>query len=246
MTAEHPLRPAGAKFPIGLTLVTAISLAILVSLGFWQVQRLHWKEGLLARVHALQSAAPQPLGLVLSHVRAGADVDYTRVTADCPDIETAPFLKLWAVPDARSGFRIITACRLIDAPYGSILVDRGFVVQEDAVKLVPGQGARLTQPITGVLRRGDKANFVTPPNQPAQNLWYSRDVAAMAGALGVSAPAPIFLMLESPAPKGVGPIPAPLPADIPNNHLQYAVTWFGLAAALAGVYLASLWRRRPS
>lgn len=235
-------RERGAGFPVGLTAVTIVALAILIDLGFWQVARLHWKEGLLARVHALQSAAPRPLSDVLRH--GGADLDYVRVTADCPDIETAPFVKLWAVPDARSGFRIIAACRLVAAPYGSILVDRGFMVQDDAAKLVAGQGARLSGPITGVLRKGDKANFVTPPNQPAQNLWYSRDVPAMARALGASTPAPVFLFLETPAPKGLGPTPAPLPADIPNNHLQYAVTWFGLAAALAGVYLASLWRRR--
>ena len=237
-------RTAGAGFPVGLTLVTAIALAILVSLGFWQVQRLHWKESLLARVHALQAAPPRPLDGVLRQLGAGAEADYTRVTADCPDIETGPFLKLWAVPDARSGFRIITACRLSGAPYGSILVDRGFTIQDDAAKLAPGQGARLAGPITGVLRSGDRPNFVTPPNQPAQNLWYSRDVPAMARALGVNAPAPVFLMLESPAPKGLAPTPAALPAEIPNNHLQYAITWFGLAAALAGVYLASLWRRR--
>jgi surfeit locus 1 family protein len=66
----------------------------------------------------------------------------------------------------------------------------------------------------------------------------------MARALGVSDPAPVFLMLERPAPAGPGPTPMAVPADIPNNHLQSAVTWFGLAAALAGVYLASLWRRR--
>ncbi len=236
---------AGAPgFPIGLTVVTAVAMAILIGLGFWQLARLHWKEGLLARVHALQSAPAQPLAAVLGQASAGADVDYVRVTADCPDIETSAFVKLWAVPDARSGFRIIAACRLTAAPYASILVDRGFMVQDDAAKLAPGQGARLTGPITGVLRKGDKANFVTPPNQPDQNLWYSRDAPAMARALGAGSPAPVFLFLENPAPKGFGPTPAPLPTDIPNNHLQYAITWFGLAASLAGVYLASLWRRR--
>ncbi len=64
----------------------------------------------------------------------------------------------------------------------------------------------------------------------------------MARVLGADHPAPIFLMLESPAPKA-GPVPAPIPPNIPNRHLEYAVTWFGLAAALLAVYLASLWRR---
>jgi surfeit locus 1 family protein len=238
-------RPADSGFPVGLTVATVIALAILVGLGVWQVKRLHWKEDLLARVHALETAPTIPLAPVLARAKAGADVDYTRVAADCPDIETSPFVKLWSVPGGvGAGFRIIAACRLVGAPYGSVLVDRGFVLQDGAAKLAPGQGDRLTQPITGVLRKGDRPNFMTPPNQPGQNLWYSRDTAAMARALGVSDPAPVFLMLGRPAPKPPGPTPMPLPADIPNNHLQYAITWFGLAAALAGVYLASLWRRR--
>jgi len=232
----------GARFPVGLTLATLVALAILIGLGVWQVQRLHWKEGLLARIHALQAAPPAPLAPVLARAAAGADVDFTRVRADCPDIETGAFVRLWAVPDARSGYRIITACRLAAPPYASILVDRGFVTQEDAARMIPG--VRLPGPITGVLRHGDRPNAFTPANQPAQDLWYSRDIPAMARAVGATAPAPVFLMLEAPAPRGVGPTPLPLPSDIPNNHLQYAVTWFGLAAALAGVYLASLWRRR--
>jgi surfeit locus 1 family protein len=243
MTAADRLS-AKPGFPVGMTIAVAISLTLLVGLGVWQVQRLQWKESLLARVHALQAASPASLAPVLQRAKAGADVDFTRVAADCPDIETSPFLKLWSVPDERSGYRIITACRLANAPYASILVDRGFIVQDDAGKLKPGQGERLGGPITGVLRKGDRANTFTPPNQLAQNLWYARDVPAMARVLGVNDPAPVFLMLEKPAPRGVAPTPAALPADIPNNHLQYAITWFGLAAALAGVYLASLWRRR--
>jgi surfeit locus 1 family protein len=240
MTPVSPGRRA--RFPVGLTLAAVVGLVILIGLGLWQVQRLHWKEGLLARIHALQAASSAPIAPALARAAADADVDFTRVNADCPDVETSAALRLWAVPDARSGYRIITACRLAAPPYGSILVDRGFVALDDAPKMQPG--VRLAGPITGVLRRGDRPNAFTPANQPAQNLWYSRDVPAMARALGASAPAPVFLMLEAPAPKAPGPTPMPLPSDIPNNHLQYAVTWFGLAAALAGVYLASLWRRR--
>jgi surfeit locus 1 family protein len=66
----------------------------------------------------------------------------------------------------------------------------------------------------------------------------------MGAALGAARPAPTFLMLQTPAPSGFGPTPMALPLDIPNNHLGYAVTWFGLALTLAGVYLAVLWRRR--
>ncbi|MBV9510680.1 MAG: DUF559 domain-containing protein [Caulobacteraceae bacterium] len=231
------------RFPIGLTLATAIAFSILIGLGAWQVKRLHWKENLLAQIAALQHAPPRPVGQALGGGPLGPQIDFTRVEADCPDIETTPFLTLFTVFQGRPGFRVIAACPLSAGPYHSILVDRGFIDQASAPQLKPGQGQRLATPIVGVLRRGDLRNFLTPQNQPAQGLWYWRDIPAMAAVLGAQAPAPTFLMLERPAPSGFGPTPAALPVDIPNNHLGYAMTWFGLAAGLLGVYLASLWRR---
>jgi surfeit locus 1 family protein len=232
---------AGRRFAVIPAVATAIGIVILIGLGLWQVQRLHWKEGLLARIAALQSAPPQPLDGVLRRAANDPDIDYVRVRATCPDIETAPYLRLYSVKDGYAGWRIIAACPLTGGSYGAILVDRGFLDQR--LKLTAGQ--TISTPIVGILRRGDTRNFVTPRNDPAQNLWYGRDIAAMAQALGVSKPAPTYLMLEQPAPPPGGPAVAPLPSDIPNNHLQYAITWFGLALALAGVYAASLWRKRP-
>ena len=233
------------RFPIGLTIASVIGIVILIGLGVWQVQRLHWKEALLAKVAALEAAQPRPVNDALDGRIASADLDFIRVAATCPDIETTAYLKLYAVRDV-AGVRLITPCTLTGSRYKTILVDRGFVRQEQIPTLTSGQGERLDQPIVGVLRKGDARNFLTPVNLPAQGLWYWRDIPAMAKALGADNPAPTFLMLERPAPKAFGPTPAPVPAEIPNNHLQYALTWFGLAASLLGVYLASLWRRlRP-
>ncbi|MDR3513191.1 MAG: SURF1 family protein [Caulobacteraceae bacterium] len=243
-------RPSGRSggvrqgFPVVMTLFTLAAMALLIGLGVWQVKRLHWKERLLAQIAAAEAGPPEPLAVVLARASDGRDVDYTRVQADCPDIETTPYLRLYAVKDAGAGYRIITACRIEGSAYGSVLVDRGFVAQDDARRLRPGAGQALVQPVVGILRRGDPRTFVTPENLPGQGLWYWRDIPAMAASLGAGRPAPTFLMLQAPAPRGFGPTPAAVPADIPNNHLQYAVTWFGLAAALAGVYLAMLWRRR--
>jgi surfeit locus 1 family protein len=237
-------KAARPGFPIGLTLVTLVAMAILIGLGVWQVQRLHWKTHLLAEVAAATSEPPEPLGVALGQMADGLTTDYRRVQAACPNIETTPYLRLYAVANGEAGYRIITACPLTGGPYGSILVDRGFVSDDAAAKLKPGQGEKLATPVVGVLRRGDGRNFVTPENQPGQGLWYWRDAGGMAKALGAVMPAPTFLMLQSPAPHGFGPTPLAVPREIPNNHLQYAVTWFGLAAALAGVYLAMLWRRR--
>jgi len=230
------------KFLIGLTIASAIGIAILIGLGVWQVKRLHWKEALLAKIAALEAAAPIPVNQALAGGVASQDLDFVRVTATCPDIETTPYLKLYAVREV-AGFRLITPCALSGGPYRTILVDRGFVAQDQAQTLKAGQGRKLDQPIVGVLRKGDVRNFLTPANTASQGLWYWRDVPAMAASLGATDAAPTFLMLEKPAPQGFGPTPAPIPADIPNNHLQYALTWFGLALALLGVYLASLWKR---
>lgn len=221
--------------------VVGVCLAILIGLGVWQLQRLKWKEGVLARVAALQAAPARPLADVL---RAGGDLDFVRVSFGCPDLEQRPLLRLFAVHDGAPGYRLITACPISAAGYSSILVDRGFAPQDGAqAAMQPGRAA-LPGPVTGVLRQGDRPTFVTPANRIAQNLWYSRDVPAMAGQLHASRPVPVYLMVETPAPAGPGPIPAPVPADIPNRHLEYALTWFGLAAALIGVYAAMLLRRR--
>src|SRR4051812_37011399 len=111
------------RFPIGLTLAVVIAFAILVALGTWQVQRLHWKEGLLARIVALQAAPARPLGPVLDAVSRGSDADFTRVRATCPGLAKAAFVELYFVTDGQVGSRLISACRTDSLRYRSILVD---------------------------------------------------------------------------------------------------------------------------
>ena len=96
--------------------------------------------------------------------------------------------------------------------------------------------------VVGVLRVGDKGNFATPA--PRNRRYFSRDLPAIAAELEAPRPAPYFLMAETSSnPEWQALQPSPLPSEIPNRHLEYALTWFGLAAALAGVYAAVLWRR---
>ena len=235
------------RFPIGLTLATLVAFAILSALGVWQLRRLAWKEGLLARVAALQAAPPRPLGPVLDELAGGADVGFTRVAVDCPGLGAAPWLELYGLRAGQVGSRLVSACRLGHGRYDAILVDRGFV--GDTVSARPPVDAASRAPfrLVGVLRAPEPANFVTPANQVAANRWYSRDVPAMARALGARRPAPVFLMAEaSTHPQWRALVPAPLPVEIPNRHLEYALTWFGLAGALLAVYAAVLWRRWKS
>jgi surfeit locus 1 family protein len=234
-------------FPVGLTLATAIALAILLALGTWQVQRLHWKQQLLARIAALQAAPAQDLDQVLGRVAKDADADFTRVSAICKYIATAPFLELYSVRDGQAGSRLISACEVEGGGYRSILVDRGFVPDtvsaRPSVLTGPQPDPIAVVPVVGVLRVPEHGNSFTPPNTAQR--WFTRDVAAMAAALKAPDPAPLFLMAETATnPEWKALIPAPIPADIPNRHLEYALTWYGLAAALLGVYAAMLFKRR--
>ena len=139
-------KPASGGFPVGLTVATLIGLAILIGLGVWQLQRLKWKEGLLAHIAALQSAPARPIEPVLDALSQGRDVDFTRVTVVCPGLASAPYLEMYDLRDGQTGKRLISVCPIETAAHGfrSILVDRGFVA--DTVTGPPGRSIRRQRP----------------------------------------------------------------------------------------------------
>ena len=241
-----PSTPGFRLFPL---IAVSLCVLILLGLGAWQVRRLQWKTALLARIAALQTAPPEPLEVVLNRLGrpgqpAQGEVDFVRVQTTCPTLQQTPTLHLYALLDGVLGDRLITTCPLNDGRYRSLLVDRGFVDREHLETVRPGPA--IDGPVVGVLRRPEPATWLSLPNSIAQNDWHTRDVPAMAAALGAAAPAPVVLMLEHPAAPSPGPRPAAIPTDIPNNHLGYALTWFGLAAGLVGVYVGKLRRPRPA
>src|SRR4051794_2406613 len=107
MTAEP--RPARGRFSLALLLTVGICVAILASLGTWQLQRLGWKERLIARIEALKIAPAEPLPVVLHRLADSVDVEYVRVQAACPDLERRPTIRLYAVRDGMIGYRVIAA-----------------------------------------------------------------------------------------------------------------------------------------
>ena len=223
---------------LAAALAVGVCLAILIGLGVWQLQRLKWKEDLLGRVKALQAAPARPLAEVL---KAGGDLDFTRVSFDCPDLLTLPRARVYGVQDGQIAYRLMAACPLPGGGPGSVMVDIGY--QDCALnKPIPP----FSGPLVGILRKPDARTFVTPPDQPAAKLWYWRDLPSMARALKAGPPLPLFLALErGPQPAtGCQLARAPIPNNIPNRHFEYALTWFGLAASLIGVYAAMLLRRR--
>jgi surfeit locus 1 family protein len=237
--------------PYGFRLIPALAVIVgvlvLTGLGVWQVQRLQWKEAMLGRIAALQGAPPEPLGVVLNRLGDGGrpevvQVDFVRVQTVCPTLQQTPTLRLYAILGGVMGRRLITACAIQAGRFRTLLVDRGFVPDETPLASAAPRGPTLEAPVIGVLRAPPQQGWLTPASDPAKNDWRARNLPAMAKALGASSPAPVFLMLESPRPQSGVPMPAAVPTDIPNNHLGYALTWFGLALGLIGVYVASLLR----
>ena len=225
------------RFPWILTVLTAAAIVLLVGLGVWQVQRLRWKEGLIAAAEVAATKPPEPLDAVL----AGGDVEFRKALMVCPGLATAPYVELQSIHDGQAGVRLISACR----PVGRddvLLIDRGFVAD--------GQGARprvlastLPLVLIGELRLTPAPGALTPP--PANNRFYARDDAAMAKALGVEGPVrpETVFALTAINPEIPALRPSAPPAAFSNNHFGYALTWFGLAIALVGFYVALLRRR---
>lgn len=230
------------RVPLGLTAAVLIALAILIGLGAWQLQRLAWKQDLLDRIAALENAPPIPAEQALARIAGGQDMDFHRVRAVCPGLAEAPWLELYGLHEGQSGVRLISACRLEAGPYRSVLVDRGFVL--DSISSRPPREATASEPVTidAVIRTPEAPSVFAAAN--TERRWFRRDIPAMAQVLGAPAPAPVFLMAEtSTNPEWSALKPLPVPSGITNRHMEYALTWFGLAGALLAVYAAVLWRR---
>lgn len=221
------------SFPIGLTIAVAIAFAILCGLGAWQMQRLHWKEGLLIRLEKLKAAPATPLAPVLAAAARGEDVSWTRVETDCkPAPARADIPLVYGVRDGDIVWRAQAVCGLDGAVNGAILVDLGVV---DALTGRPAGGQRAVAPpvhVVGVLAAADQLG--------------GDERRRIIETLTAARPARHVLMAERASPTVDGVTVAPLPVEISNRHLEYALTWFGLAVTLLFIYVAMLWRRlRP-
>lgn len=223
-----------ARFPWGLTVATGLALILLCGLGTWQVQRLQWKEALIAEAEAAGKAPPAPLAVVLT----AADPEFRKATIICPGLATAPFVELQTVQEAEVGARLVSACR----PGGqgmTFLVDRGFVSESISAR-PPVTVSDMPTGLTVELRHTPPPGAMAPP--PSGQHFYARDTAAMARALGVTGPvdARTLYATTSSNPDWLALQPFAPPAAFANNHLGYALTWFGLALALVGTYVALL------
>jgi len=227
------------------------ALAVLLGLGTWQVQRKSWKEALIATVTERFAAPPARLpppaewpGLDPSHD------EFRRVAFGAEWLNDKEALVYTTGSSLRAeaagpGYWVFTPARV---PGGIVMVNRGFVPEgrQDPSTRAEGQTAGAVE-IAWVMRWPETPGVFTPAGDPAKNLWFARDPAAMAAAKGLGPVAPFYVEQESPsAPSGL-PQVGKLQPSLPNNHLGYALTWYGLALVLAGsfaVWFVGRWRGR--
>jgi surfeit locus 1 family protein len=206
-----------------------VGAAILIGLGVWQLQRLAWKEAILAGIEARLGAPPAALPDRPDPLRDRyLPVAVTgRFTGEDIDV-------LASRKQVGAGFRVVAAFET--AGGRRILVDRGFVT--DDARDAPRAATDAT--VTGTLHWPDETDRFTPPPDPVARMWFARDVPAMADALGTE---PVMVVARLPTGDGIAPMPVDT-AGIPNDHLNYAITWFSLAAVWLGMTGLALWRIR--
>lgn len=231
------------RFRPVLTLCAALGMAMLVGLGVWQLQRLEWKRGLVARVEARIDAAPSAFAEIERLWTETQDADYTPVLARGVfrhDLEAHVFGTL----DGAAGYYIFTPLELSQPIDGArfVYVNRGFVPMalKDPARRPEGEiDGEAT--VRGLFRgpghaRGIAA-MVAPVDDPAGNSWYQREPARFAAAAGIAA-LPVYIDGFGEETPGGWPKGGVTEVEFSNRHLEYALTWFGLAATLFGVWLA--------
>jgi surfeit locus 1 family protein len=230
-------RRGGLLAPV---LFALVAFAILVGLGTWQIERKSWKEALIATLDRRLNDAP--IALPPPDQWAGMTPDnseFTRVRLHVQFKKAADALVYTSGSALRddvkgAGFFVFSPAQLPDGR--TIVVNRGFVPGR------PFPEASGSADIVGAVRFPEAPSWFVAAHDAAAEIWMVRDPAAMAAVKGWGAVAPFYIEQEAPVPPGGLPHPAPLKPQLRNEHLQYAITWYSLAAVL--VVMFAIWVRR--
>ena len=219
------------------------ALTLLVWLGMWQVQRLQWKQDLIARMSDRMVSDPLSLAEIEARHGAGENVEFMRATATGRFVHDRE-LFVFTTHDGEMGWKVVTPLETDDGT--AVLVDRGFIPYDlKAPASRAGSRPAGTVSVTGSVRpRSSAPAPFAPANDVDANVWHWWALPAMAEAAGLERASPFILQAEPrPGDPAWPRASAPDPATLPNRHLGYAVTWFGLAAMLVIVNGLYLFRR---
>ena len=222
------------------TLMVVPALVVLLGLGFWQLERQAWKTALIDRIEARIDGPAEPLPPTIDDLEAW---DYRAVTVGGEFDHDREMALAGRVHNGRPGFHLITPLRRTDGDGPPVLVDRGWVpADRRAPDSRPDSRPSGPVTVTGVVRRPQGAGWMTPDNDASANTWYWIDIPGMAAFAGLDAVAPVIVEAGA-TPRGSLPVGGQTRVDLPNNHLEYALTWFGFAVILSVIYFLYHWRR---
>lgn len=216
------------------TLWFAPALALLISLGVWQIERLHWKEALIERVDSRIAMPAVRLDTALSHGLADAEYRHVHLHGV---FQNDHEVYLFAPSKAgEPGYHVVTP--LVVEGGSAVLIDRGFVPKDlkDPLRRADGQAEGDVE-IIGVVRLSQPPGMFTPAPDIADRVWYTKDIPALAAAAGARLLSPVIVEADAQDLPGGYPLGGQTRVDFPNNHLQYALTWFALAFVLLVIYL---------
>ncbi|HEY6578247.1 MAG TPA: SURF1 family protein [Rhizomicrobium sp.] len=220
---------------VGFTLLCLPVFVLLVGLGVWQLERLQWKLGLIAQITRNMDATPISLNAALA---LGNERAQYRPVAVTGRFETAKEVYLYTTgPNGAPVYHVLAPLRLDDARV--VMIDRGYVpgpLRDPRSR--PGSEPRGRVHVVGIWRTPDRPGPFTPSPDPVHRVWFARDLSGISKAEQLNLAAPAILEATASANAQTWPRGGQTRVALPNDHLQYALTWFLLAAALVVVYFA--------
>lgn len=247
MNVDHQPAPTGTgPSPLARRALTGFLLilaAIFLALGTWQVQRLFWKLDLIERVDARIHAEPVPVPSRAEWNTVSAERDEYRRVSVTGLFRHEKTVLVQAVTERGAGFWVLTPLILADDT--AVIINRGFVPADrrDPAARVASELAAGPVGIIGLLRISEPGGAFLRSNDPANDRWFSRDVAAIAAAKGLADVAPYFIDADATPNPGGLPVGGLTVVAFRNTHLVYALTWYALAA-MSAVAASFVHRRR--
>lgn len=235
MTTDQPSKPKFAR-TILLSSFLLLAFVCFVALGIWQIQRLGWKEALIARVDSRVHAAATPAPAKAEWPKINAQDDEYKHVQVTGLYDNSKETYVYASTELGPGYWVITPLKTLDGQV--VLINRGFVpLDRKEPSTRPQSQLADTVTVTGLLRLSEPQGTLLRNNDPQSDRWYSRDVAAIAAKRDLTDVAPYFIDADKTDIAGTYPVGGLTQVKFPNSHLQYAITWF----AMAVMTLAFLW-----
>ncbi|MGH6888582.1 MAG: SURF1 family protein [Rhizomicrobium sp.] len=219
---------------VGFTAFFLPVFALLMGLGVWQLERLHWKVALIAQIRRNMAAQPIPLDAALA---LGDRAQYRPVALSGHFDNAKEIYAFMTGPGGAPVYHVLTPLFLSDGR--AMMIDRGYIpIALRDPNSRPGSEPQGRVRVVGIWRRPDKPGPFTPPADLKDRVWFARDLAGIAKAEHLSLAAPALLEATASPLDRSWPRGGQTRVDIPNDHLQYALTWFLLAGALLVIYFS--------